>query len=82
MMTSLLIVLGVLLVLAAFVLGYIVGIRKIRYDGYFNISEKDPSKVFQLDLNTQPEELKEQVRITLKVRKVPDLKNSQELHSL
>lgn len=65
-------VLGIIL----FILGVVVGhalksLKNKRYDGYLDVSEQNTSQIHQLEITTEPEELKTQASITLKVRKIP-----------
>lgn len=54
--------------------GYILTVTrtpKQKYDGTLSVSETDSSQIHQLEINTDPEELKEQDSVVFKVRKVP-----------
>ncbi len=63
-----------LIVILAFILGWVLGARasrgKKQADGYLNVVKGDARLVFQLEINTPPEELQKQETIVLYVREV------------
>jgi hypothetical protein len=65
----------VLAILAAFFGGFALRTylsrKKAKYDGYLNLSETDASQIFQLQVMTEPEELRTQEIMVLKIRKMP-----------
>lgn len=40
-------------------------------DGYLDVSAEDTSKIYQFEINTEPEALRTQKSVTFEVRKIP-----------
>lgn len=54
-----------------FALGFLLGRYqrgKTKYDGTLEISEKDSSKIHQLEIDTDPDDLRKQKKVTFRVR--------------
>lgn len=75
----------VVLLVVGVIVGFVIGrlsLPKTRYDGTLDISQKDSSKIHQLEITTDPEDLGEKAKIVLKVRKVSEAERSQALHGM
>lgn len=75
----------VVLLVVGVIVGFVIGrlsLPKTRYDGTLDISQKDSSKIHQLEITTAPEDLGEKAKIVLKVRKVSEAERSQALHGM
>lgn len=63
-------------IIVALIVGYIVGtivsVRVKKFDGTLKISEKDSSKIHQLEIDTEPDELGKRRFVLFRVEKDPD----------
>lgn len=79
-MSNLLFVIGCIVI--SFVLGYLfcytvfkIAYTRLRYDGTLLVSEKDTSQIHQLEITTDPEQLKDQDKVIFRVRKIPTVED-------
>lgn len=71
--TVVLLTAGVMCGIFGFVVILVARSMRKRFDGYLDVSQRDTSKVYQLDIRTDPDKLRKQKEIILRVRKVDDL---------
>lgn len=79
-MSSLLFIIGCIVI--SFVFGYLFcytvfkfTYTRLRYDGTLSVSESDTSQIHQLEITTDPEQLKDQDKVIFKVRKIPNVED-------
>lgn len=79
-MSNLLFIIGCVVI--SFIFGYLFCYgtfkfthTKLKYDGTLSVSESDTSQIHQLEITTDPEQLKDQDKVIFKVRKIPTVED-------
>ena len=72
---------GVMAAIFAIVLALVLRFRKPRkFDGFFDVMDHDARLIFQLEITTEPEDLRKQKYITFKIRPIKSTEESQRIH--
>lgn len=64
---------GIVCLIFGAILLLVVRRMRSRFDGYLDVSVRNASQIFQLDIRTDPDDLRKQKYIVLKVRQISDL---------
>jgi hypothetical protein len=71
--TVVLLTVGIVSLLFGTILGLVVRRMRGKYDGYLDVSARNTSQIYQLDITTDPSNLRNQKFVVFKVRKISDL---------